>query len=159
MSRAGIFDPALSKQGIFDAALDKAGIFSKDFAPGATGLVAIVGQVVEVDFAQAVTWAPKLRIVAQIAETDLAQTLTARKTAGLGQATETDLRQAVARGGAAIVVAVGQALEADAAQIVTPVQQQQQPPSFTDGGVIGRRIRRRVAGFIGRARPWEERDV
>ena len=65
------------------------------FPPG--GKVVAVGQVTETDLAQAVTWAPKARLVNQVTETELAQAITRRKIRAVAQAVETDLAQAIAR--------------------------------------------------------------
>lgn len=46
------------------------------FKPGAQTVA--VGQATETDTAQAISWAPKRRLVGQVSETDLAQGMTSR---------------------------------------------------------------------------------
>lgn len=41
----------------------------------AGGITATVGQVLETDTANAITWAPKIRIIGQVSESDLAQSI------------------------------------------------------------------------------------
>ena len=86
------------------------------YVPAATGGQTIaVGQVVETDLAQALTWAPKRRLVGQALETDLAQAIARVKTKTVGQAAETDLAQTVAR---LKTKAIGQVAETDLAQAI-----------------------------------------
>jgi hypothetical protein len=74
-----------------------------------------IGQVVETDSAQALTWR-KVKVLGQVSETDAAQAVTRVKRKALGQATETDVAQAVTRFAAG---QLGQVVESDAAQAVT----------------------------------------
>src|SRR3990172_4009030 len=82
----------------------------------AGGQIIALGQVTETDLAQAISWAPKRRLLGQVTETDLAQALTGRKTLVLGQATETDLAQAITRLVAGQTIPLGQVSETDLAQ-------------------------------------------
>jgi len=81
----------------------------------AAGQTVAVGQVTETDAAQAVTWAPKHRLVAQIAEADLSQPVARLKTAAVAQVTESDLAQVVASLKAR---QLGQVTETDLAQAI-----------------------------------------
>jgi hypothetical protein len=80
-----------------------------------SGHTIAVGQVTETELAQAITWAPKNRLVAQSLEADLAQAVGRVKTRLLGQPTETEFAQAA---GTIKIKAVGQSTEADVAQAV-----------------------------------------
>jgi len=82
----------------------------------AGGQIIALGQVTETDLAQAISWAPKRRLLGQVTETDLAQALSGRKTKALGQVTETDLAQALT---ARKTLVLGQATETDLAQAIT----------------------------------------
>lgn len=79
-------------------------------------LSAVIGQALEADTAQPVSWAPKRRLVGQATETDLAQAIVRSKLRALGQAIETDTAGAVA---GRKTRAVGQAVETDIAQALT----------------------------------------
>jgi len=91
----------------------------------ATGQIIAVAQVIETDLAQAITWAPKNRLVGQITETDLAQAIGRLKIKALGQVAEIDLAQAVSWAPKNRLVA--QAVETDFALTITP---------FTSGGIV-----------------------
>lgn len=90
-------------------------VFSIPLAP-AGALTGTVNQVTETDTAQAISWAPKRRIVNQTSEADTAQAITIAKSLGVGQVSETDLAQAISVGKR---LAVGQATEIDLAQPIT----------------------------------------
>src|SRR3989304_1330125 len=60
----------------------------------ATGQTVAMGQVTETNLAQAISWAPKNRLVEQVLETDLSQAFISRKTKLLDQVLESDLSQA-----------------------------------------------------------------
>lgn len=85
------------------------------FKAGAAGLSATVNQAIETDAAQAVSWNPKRRLVGQISEVDLAQAITRRKTVAVGLVTESGLAQALTR---VKRRALGQVTEADLAQAI-----------------------------------------
>lgn len=84
--------------------------------PAPAGITVQVGQVTELDLAQPVTWAPKIRIIGQVAEANLSQAITARKALVVGQVSEVDLAQSIGR---LKTRAVGQVTEADLAQPVS----------------------------------------
>jgi hypothetical protein len=64
-------------------------------APSAGPFIIAVGQVLETNFAQAIAWAPKRRLIGQVTETNLAQALSRLKTRVVGQVVETNLAQAI----------------------------------------------------------------
>lgn len=80
------------------------------------GQVVAVGQVTETDLAQAISWAPKNRLVGQATETDLAQAITSSKIKAIGQVTETDLAQAIS---SRKLKALSQVSETDLAQAIS----------------------------------------
>lgn len=84
------------------------------------GLSATVNQVSETDTAQAITWAPKHRLVNQVSESDLAQAMTRVKLRTLTQVNEQDLAQAIAW--AAKHRLVNQVSETNTAQALTRVK-------------------------------------
>jgi hypothetical protein len=90
------------------------------YKPAPTGQTIAVGQVTETDVAQAVTWAPKRRMVGQVVETDLAQAIARIKSVAVSQALETDIAQAIS---ARKTATIGQVLETDVAfGLVLPAQ-------------------------------------
>ena len=82
----------------------------------ASGITVTIGQVTETDTAQAITWAPKRRLVNQVTETDLAQGIARLKTRAVGQVVETDLAQALTARKQRVL---GQVVETDVAQVIT----------------------------------------
>jgi len=76
-----------------------------------------ITQVSENDLAQGLFKTKRVSVV-QITETDTAQAITARKVMGVTQVTETDAAQPIYEGGG-MIIAVGQAVEVDAAVAIT----------------------------------------
>ncbi len=106
----------------------------------ATGHTIAVGQVAEIDVAQAILVAPKRRLVNQVTETDLAQAITLVKTRLLGRVTETDLAQPISWSPKNRLVA--QVIETDFAQAITALLGGAGPPVSDWLMRVRRRLRR-----------------